>query len=151
MHTARDGAGGLVEHANRQSCCSQLDSGRSLDQIICDFVIDCRVHRQTANRRISESKKKHRGPSASYEAQEASVEASTTGLAFTGMILRADTGCYLSPQSSILVDRERVCAFGNGSRELSWLCMKKQKRKRENSNNCNIMIKHMRITDRGNE
>ena len=31
------------------------------------------------------------------------------------MILRADTGCYLSPQSPILVGRERVRAFGNGS------------------------------------
>ena len=39
MDTARDGAGRLVEHANRQSCCLQLDSGRSLDQIIRDFVI----------------------------------------------------------------------------------------------------------------
>ena len=29
----------LVEYANRQSCCLQLDSGRSLDQIIRDFVI----------------------------------------------------------------------------------------------------------------
>ena len=37
MDTARDGAGRLVEHANRQSCCLQLDSGRSLDQIIVDF------------------------------------------------------------------------------------------------------------------
>ena len=41
MDTARDSAGGLlvIEHANRQSCCLQLDSGRSLDQIIRDFVI----------------------------------------------------------------------------------------------------------------
>ena len=37
MDTTRDGAGKLVEHASRQSCCLQLDSGRSLDQIICDF------------------------------------------------------------------------------------------------------------------
>ena len=37
MDTARDGAGRLVEHANRQSCCLKLDSGRSLDQIIRDF------------------------------------------------------------------------------------------------------------------
>ena len=37
MDTARDGAGRLVEQANRQSRCVQLDSGRSLDQIICDF------------------------------------------------------------------------------------------------------------------
>ena len=37
MDTARDGAGRLLEHANRQSCCLQLDSGRSLDQIIRDF------------------------------------------------------------------------------------------------------------------
>ena len=33
MDSARDGAGKLVEHANRQSCCLELDSGRSLDQI----------------------------------------------------------------------------------------------------------------------
>ena len=39
MDTARDGDGRLVEHANRQSCCLQLDSGRPLDQIIRDFVI----------------------------------------------------------------------------------------------------------------
>ena len=39
MDTARDGAGRLVEYANRQSCCLQLDGGRSLDQIIHDFVI----------------------------------------------------------------------------------------------------------------
>ena len=39
MDTARDGAGRLVEHANRQTCCSQLDGGRSMDQIIRDFVI----------------------------------------------------------------------------------------------------------------
>ena len=37
MDTVRDGAGRLVEHANRQSCCLQLDSGRSLDQTIRDF------------------------------------------------------------------------------------------------------------------
>ena len=37
MDTARDGAGRLVEHATRQSCCLQLDSGRSLGQIILDF------------------------------------------------------------------------------------------------------------------
>ena len=40
MDIARDGAGRLVEHANIQSCCLQLESGRSLDQIIIrDFVI----------------------------------------------------------------------------------------------------------------
>ena len=39
VNTARDGAGRLVDHANRQSYCLQLDSGRSLDQIIRDFVI----------------------------------------------------------------------------------------------------------------
>ena len=39
MDTAQDGAGRLVEHANRQRCCLQLDSGRLLDQIIRDFVI----------------------------------------------------------------------------------------------------------------
>ena len=39
MDTAQGGAGRLVEHANRQSCCLQLDSGRLLDQIIRDFVI----------------------------------------------------------------------------------------------------------------
>ena len=38
MDTARNGAGRLVEHANRQSCCLQLDIGRSLDQKIRDFV-----------------------------------------------------------------------------------------------------------------
>ena len=38
MDIARDGAGRLVEHANRKSCCLQLDSVRSLDQIIRDFV-----------------------------------------------------------------------------------------------------------------
>ena len=37
MDTARNGAGRLLEHANRQSCCLQLDSGRSMDQIIRDF------------------------------------------------------------------------------------------------------------------
>ena len=37
MDTARGGAGRMVEHANRQSCCIQLDSGRSLHQIIRDF------------------------------------------------------------------------------------------------------------------
>ena len=38
MDTARgNGAGRLVEHANRQSCCLQLDRGRSLDQIIRYF------------------------------------------------------------------------------------------------------------------
>ena len=30
--------------------------------------------------------------------QEASAETSTMGLALTGITLRADTGCYLSPQ-----------------------------------------------------
>ena len=35
MDTSRDGAGRLVKHASRQSCCLQLDSGPSLDQIIC--------------------------------------------------------------------------------------------------------------------
>ena len=39
MDTARNGAARLVKYANRQSCCSQLDSGRSLDQIIRAFVI----------------------------------------------------------------------------------------------------------------
>ena len=39
MDTAREGAGRLVQHANRQSCCLQLDSGRSLDQKIRAFVI----------------------------------------------------------------------------------------------------------------
>ena len=44
IDTPRDGAGRLVEHANRQGCyrqgcCLQLDSGRSLDPIIHDFVI----------------------------------------------------------------------------------------------------------------
>ena len=40
MDTARDdGAGRLVEHANRQSCCLQLESRRSLDQIILGFGI----------------------------------------------------------------------------------------------------------------
>ena len=39
IDTPRDGAGRLVEHANRQGCCLQLDSGRSLDPIIRDFVI----------------------------------------------------------------------------------------------------------------
>ena len=35
MDTARDGASRLlvIEHASRQRCCLQLDSGRSLDQI----------------------------------------------------------------------------------------------------------------------
>ena len=51
MDTARDGAGRLLEHANRQSCCSQLDSGRSLDQIIRDFLILEFI----ARRRIGES------------------------------------------------------------------------------------------------
>ena len=37
MDTAQDGADRLVEHANRQSCCLQLDSGRSLDQMIKIF------------------------------------------------------------------------------------------------------------------
>ena len=37
MDTARGGAGRLVEHANTHSCCIQLDSGRSLDQIIRDY------------------------------------------------------------------------------------------------------------------
>ena len=37
MDTARDGAGTLVQHANRQSYCLQLDSGRPLDPIIRDF------------------------------------------------------------------------------------------------------------------
>ena len=37
MDIARDGAGRLVQHANRQSCCLQLDSGRTLDQIIRYF------------------------------------------------------------------------------------------------------------------
>ena len=37
--TAPDGAGRMVEHANKKSCCLHLDSGRSLDQIIRDFVI----------------------------------------------------------------------------------------------------------------
>ena len=39
MDIARGDAGRLVEHANRQSCCLQLDSGRSLDQIICDLIM----------------------------------------------------------------------------------------------------------------
>ena len=52
MDTARDGAGRLVEHANRQSCCLQLDSGRSLDQIIRDFLILEFI----AGRRIEEKK-----------------------------------------------------------------------------------------------
>ena len=43
MDTARDGAGRLVEHANRQSCCLQLDSSRSLDQIIRDFLYRCNI------------------------------------------------------------------------------------------------------------
>ena len=42
-----------------------------------------------------------------------------------------------------------MCAFGNGSSELC-LCKNKQKQKRGNSNKFNILIKHMRITDRGN-
>ena len=38
VDTARNGAAGrLVEQANSQSGCLQLDSGRSLDQIIRDF------------------------------------------------------------------------------------------------------------------
>ena len=38
MDTARDGAGRLVEHANRQSCYLLLHTGRSLeDQTIRDF------------------------------------------------------------------------------------------------------------------
>ena len=67
------------------------------------------------------------------------------------MILLADTGWYLSTQSPILVGRERVCAFGNGSSELCCLCKNKHEKKRGNSIKFNIMIKHMRITDRGNE
>ena len=78
-------------------------------------------------------------------------ETSATGLALTGMILRADTGCYLSPQSPILVGRKRVCAFGNGSSELCCLRKNKQNQPRGNSKQFNIMTKHMRITDRGNE
>ena len=35
VDTARDGAGRLAEHANRQNCCLQLDSGRSQDQNFC--------------------------------------------------------------------------------------------------------------------
>ena len=44
-----------------------------------------------------------------------------------------------------------MCTFGNGSSELCCLCKNKQKQKRGNSNKFNIMIKHMRITDRDNE
>ena len=67
------------------------------------------------------------------------------------MILRADTGCHLSSQSLILGGPERVCAFGNGSSELCCLRQNEQKQKRGNRNTFNIMIKHMCITDRGNE
>ena len=42
-------------------------------------------------------------------------------------------------------------AFGNGSSKLCGLRQNKQQQKRGNSNKLNIMIKHMRITDRGNE
>ena len=52
MDSARDDAGRLVQHANRQSCCLQLNSGRSLDQIIRDFVI---LEFIIAKRRIRES------------------------------------------------------------------------------------------------
>ena len=151
MDTARDGAGRLIviEHANRQSCCLQLDSGRSLDQIIRDFVIVEFIASRRIGELSKESKEQPRRRSASYKAQEVSAEASTMGLALTGMILRADTGCYLSHQSPMRVGRERVCAFENGSSELCCLCENKQKR--GNSNKLNIMIKHMRVTDRGNE
>ena len=46
---------------------------------------------------------------------------------------------------------ETVRAFGNGSSELCCLCKNKQKQKRGKSNKFHILIKHMRITDRGNE
>ena len=39
VDTVRDGAGRLVERANRQSFCFQLNSGRALDQIVRDFLI----------------------------------------------------------------------------------------------------------------
>ena len=44
-----------------------------------------------------------------------------------------------------------MCAFGDGSSELCCLCKNKLKRKRGNSNKCNIMIKLMRITVCGDE
>ena len=50
-----------------------------------------------------------------------------------------------------LVGRERVCAFGNGSSELCCLCKNKHRKKRGTSKKFIITIKHMRITDRGNE
>ena len=40
VDTARNGAGILVEHANRQGCCLQLDSGRSLDPVFREFAGD---------------------------------------------------------------------------------------------------------------
>ena len=125
VDTVRDGAGRLVEHAKRQSCCLQLDRGRSLDQIIRDFVIlEFIAIRWIGELARARSNIEGEAP---YGAQEESAEASTTSLASTGMLLRADTGCYLSPQSPILVGRERVCAFGNGSIELCCLCKKKKK------------------------
>ena len=101
------------------------------------------------NRGTSESKKQHQRKA--KQAQKASAEASETGLASTGMLFDADTGCYSSPQSPILVGRERVCAFGNGSSELCYLCKNNLTQRRGNSNEFNIMVKHMRITDCGNE
>ena len=44
-----------------------------------------------------------------------------------------------------------MCAFENGSSGLCRLFKNKGEQKRGNSNKFNIMIKHMRITDLGNE
>ena len=150
MDTAREGAGRLVKHANRPGCCLKLDSGRSQDQIRRHFLILKFIARQTANRGIRESMKQRRRRRTSHEAQEASAEASTTGLASTCMISRGNTCCYLFPQSPILVGRERVCVWKRSERVV--LRSPKQKNsKAGNINKFNIIDKHMRIKDRGNE
>ena len=120
MDTAGDGAGRLVAHANRQSCCLQLDSGRSLDQIVRDFVILGFI----ARRRIEELARARSNieGEALHTRHRKRARKRRQRASPTSMILRADTGCYLSPQPPIPVGRKLVCAFGNGSSELCCLC-----------------------------
>ena len=92
MDSARDDAGRLVQHANRQSCCLQLNSGRSLDQIIRDFVI---LEFIVAKRRIRESAR-----------ARSNIESSTTFFCCSRFLL--------CPSSNFLCFPVLVFCFGPG-------------------------------------
>ena len=87
MDTARDSDRRLQENTNRQSCCLQLASGRStLDRQIGDALI-VEVIGRRRNGELARARSNIEGEALhTYGAQEASAEALTMGLIFTGTI-----------------------------------------------------------------